>query len=99
MPLPLASDHDRTGSPVNVVELDRDDLRRAQTKASEDDQHGIVAPSNRIGRPDRIAQLFDLLRLQGSRQMGGTRSSDARKAVSQITLGLPAPKQKAEQAA
>ena len=97
MPLPLAPDQDRTGSPVNIFELDCDDLRRAQTKAGEDEQHRIVAPTNRIGRPDRVDQLLDLLRLQGSRQVRVTRCGDARKAGGQITLGLPAPEQKAEQ--
>src|SRR6516225_1383601 len=49
MPLPLAAYDQLTGPPVDIIELDGDHLRRAQTKAREQEDHGIVAaPETRI---------------------------------------------------
>jgi hypothetical protein len=47
MALSLTPDQDRTIAPVDVVELDGDHLGRPQSKASENHQHGVVAPADR----------------------------------------------------
>src|SRR5271165_196988 len=99
VPLAFATDQDRAGSPIDVIELDRDDLRRTQTEAGENQQHRIVAASDRVGRPGRIGPSVDLLRLQRSWKVGVARPGDARKTAGQIALGLAAPEQEAEQAA
>ncbi len=99
VPLAFAPDQDRAGSPVNVVELDRDDLRCPQAEAGEKQKHRIVAPANRIIGPDRIDQLLDLLGLQVSGKVALRRLGDARNGVRQIALRLAAPEQEPEQVA
>ena len=64
VPLALAPDQDRAGPPVDIIELDRDHLRRAQAEASQNHQHRVVAPTDRVRRPDCIDEPLNLFRLQ-----------------------------------
>ena len=50
----LATDDQLAATPVDIVELDGDCLRRPEAEACENHEHCIIAPSGRIGRPDRI---------------------------------------------
>ena len=68
MTLPFSANQQLAGAPVDVIQLDRDDLWRAQAKARHQQQHGIVA-----GTPPRIGAHrgqngLDLIRRQITRE-------------------------------
>ena len=66
--LALAADQDRARSPVDVVEFDRDNLRRTQTEAGKQQHHRIVPTTNGVCRSGGINEPLDLLRQQRPRQ-------------------------------
>ena len=94
--LTFAADQDRTGPPVNVIKLDRNDLRRPQSEAGDEQKHRIVAPANWIIGPDRRNQLLDRLGAQVSGKVALRRQGNTRNGGHQIALRLAAPKQKSE---
>lgn len=67
MPLSLAAHEKFTGSPVNIAELDGDDLRRSQPKTGHQQRHCIIAPPMFRAAPHGCQQGFHLL----GRKMSG----------------------------
>src|SRR5690606_16099994 len=80
-----------------VLQLDGDDLRRAQPQPRDEQQHGVVAATESIVRTDCVDQSLNLFRLQVSRQAAGLRLRNARNAVCQVPRRLAAPEQELEQ--
>lgn len=48
MPFAFAANNNLAGSPVDVIDLDRDDFRRSKPKTGDQEHHGVVSPA-RIG--------------------------------------------------
>ena len=96
--LALAPDEDLARAPVDVVELDRDNLGRAKSEPRHEQQHRVVAPPNGVVGANRLDQPLDLFGLEIARQMVGA-GGDARQAVGEIAPGLAAPEQELEQTA
>jgi hypothetical protein len=98
MQLALAADEDLARAPVDVVELDRDNLGSAKSEPRHEQQHRVVAPPDGVVGANRLDQPLDLFGLEIARQMVGA-GGDARQAVGEIAPGLAAPEQELEQAA
>jgi len=62
MQLPLAANEKLAHAPVDIINLDRDDFRRAQPEPRHQKHHGIVAPPKRRIRLDGRDHCFHLLR-------------------------------------
>ena len=100
MQLALAADEDLARAPVDVVELDRDNLGSAKSEPCHEQQHRVVAPPDGVVGANRLDQPLDLFGLEIARQMvGAGAGGDARQAVGEIAPGLAAPEQELEQAA
>jgi len=98
MQLALAADEDLARAPVDVVELDRDNLGSAKSEPRHEQQHRVVAPPDGVVGANRLDQPLDLFGLEIARQMVGA-GGDTRQAVGEIAPGLAAPEQELEQAA
>ena len=79
----LTPDEDFARAPVDVVELDRDNLGRAKSEPRHEQQHRVVAPPNGVVGANRLDQPLDLFGLEIARQMVGA-GGDARQAVGEI---------------
>jgi hypothetical protein len=54
MQLALAADQDFAHAPVDIVELDRDDLGSTKSKPGNEQQHRAVEPPDVVVRSDRF---------------------------------------------
>ena len=65
--LPLPTDQDFTGAPVNIFKLNRYHFWSTKTQSCRKQQHRIVTSANRIACLYRIEQSLDLLRMKETR--------------------------------
>ena len=84
MVLALAAHDEFAGAPVDVVELDRDDFRRAQAEPGEQKDHRIVATAEPSVGPDRRQYALHLVGRQMAGQSGAIALRDARDAERQV---------------
>src|SRR5713226_2542502 len=97
--LALAADQDFARTPVDVVELDRNDLGSAKPEPRHEQQHRVVAPPNGVVRSDRFNEPSDLFGPEIARQVVRIGLGDARQAVGEIAPGLATPEQELEETA
>jgi hypothetical protein len=94
----LTPNEDFARAPVDVVELDRDNLGCAKSEPRHEQQHGVVASPNGVVGANRLDQLLDLFGLEIARQMVSA-GGNPRQAVREIAPGFAAPEQELEQTA
>ena len=70
MQLALSANHQLPRTPANVLEPDSDHFLRAKAKTRHEQQHRVVAPTERIVDSNGFEQSPDLVRLQMAMQAG-----------------------------
>jgi hypothetical protein len=89
--LALAADEDFARKPVDVVELNRNDLGSAKPEPRHEQQHRVVAPPDGGVRSDRFDDPPDFLGAEIVWQIVKIGLGDSRQAVGKIAAGLAAP--------
>jgi len=93
----FAADEDLARAPLDVVDLDHDNLGSAKSQPCHEEQHRVVAAPDGVLGSDSPRLAAGSLRVEIARQMVGA-GGGARQAVGEIALGFAAPEQELEQA-
>src|SRR5262245_7005369 len=99
VPASLAPHLQLAGSPIDVIELQGEDLARPQPQAGQEEEEGAIAAGGAAVPPASTDDPFDLFGGEVLRQYGGPPLRHGRDGPGEVGLRLPAQEEESEEGA